>query len=257
MSRGLYKSPAAPPSTIPPPAFDYDPPAFDYDPPAFDYDEMLFSVSIRDGSGKEIISEVLCGDQLDTLKQYGAAAVVLEQPIIIGTYHAAPVAAYVRYAERDAKCDNWSAAVHLFRLDQNKCCCFHESGSCDWRTFTTNFPFTHTTAAGALVGWANSSSKHSGTLELDRHYVGHGDASHFQGIQFDVNLKCRVQRQAPPRPADPSVATVVLEIGKVHLMAILVDTDGGRGEFMDADFDHGITLPHLFDHLKGWGYPDD
>jgi hypothetical protein len=42
-------------------------------PPAFDYDEMLFSVSIRDGSGKEIVSEVLCGDQLDTLKNDGHA----------------------------------------------------------------------------------------------------------------------------------------------------------------------------------------
>jgi hypothetical protein len=114
MSRGLYKSFLEHyPSTIP--------------PPAFSYDEMLFSVIIRDFSVKEIVSEVLCGDQLDTLKQHGTASVNLEQPIIIGTYPAAPVEAYEGYAERDAACDNCMVTVHLFRLDQNKCCCVHES----------------------------------------------------------------------------------------------------------------------------------
>jgi hypothetical protein len=57
-------------SPIPPPAFDY-------------YDDMLFSISIRDGSGKEIVSEILCGDQLDTLKLDGYAGMLLEQPITI------------------------------------------------------------------------------------------------------------------------------------------------------------------------------
>jgi hypothetical protein len=192
----------------------------------------------------------------------------LEQPIIIGTYPAAPGvgAPYGRYAERDADYANWSVTVHLFRLDQNQCCCIHESGSCNWVPFT----YRNVNAAGALVGWAKSSSQLSVTLELneggklgrikeqlDRHYLGHGDTPHFQGIQFDVELTCRVQHQAPQRSADPSVATVVLEIGEVHLMAKRVDTDGAREAFVDADFNNGVTLQHLFEHLKGWGGPDD
>jgi hypothetical protein len=239
-------------------------------PPAFDYNEMLFSVSIRDGSGKEIVSEVLCGDQLDSLKNDGHAIAIFEQPIIIGTYPAGSVDAYERYAERDAECDNWSVTVHLFRLDKNKCCCVHEPGSCDW----DSSPDRDMDAAIATVGWANySSSQHLATLELDeggklllegrlqeqldRHFVGDGDVPHFQGIQFDVELNCRVQHQAPPRPADPSVATVVLEFRELRLMAKWVYTDEGREDFIDADIDPEFTLPHLLEHLKGWGDPDD
>jgi hypothetical protein len=250
MSRGIYESPAAPQSPIP--------------PPAFDYDEILFSVSIRDGSGKEIVSEVLCGDQLDTFINEGYAIAILEQPIIIGTYPAVPVDAYVRYAERDADYANWSVTVHLFRLDQNKCCCVHESASCNWVPST----YRDVNTANALVGFAQSSSQHSAALELDeggklllegriqeeldRHWE---DAPRFKGIQFDVVLYCRVQHQAPSRSADPSVASVVLEIGEVQLMATRVDTDGDRQEFVDADFNNGVTLPHLLEHLKVWGGP--
>jgi hypothetical protein len=255
MSRGLKKSPAAPPSPIP--------------PPAFDYDQMLFSVSIRDGSGKEIVSEVLCGDQLHTFKDDGNASAILENPIIIGTYPAGTVAAYRRYVERDADYANWSVTVHLFRLDQNKCRCVHESGSCDWEPCL----YRGVNAANILVGWSQSSSLHLAALaldeggnlllegriqeEFDRHYMEHGDAPHFQGIHFDVDLTYRVQHQAPSRPADPSVATVVLEIGELHLVAVLVDTGGDREEFDEVDFNNGITLPHLFEHLKVWGGPDD
>jgi hypothetical protein len=72
-----------------------------------------------------------------------------------------------------------------------------------------------------------------------------------------VKLNCRVQHQAPPRPADPSVATTGLEFGEVHLMAKWVDTDEEHRDFVEADFNHGITLPHLLEHLKVWGDPED
>jgi hypothetical protein len=76
----------------------------------------------------------LCGDQLDSLKDNGHVTAILEQPIIIGTYPAAPVEVYEGYAQRDIECDNWSVTVHLFRLDQNNCCCVHESSSCHLET---------------------------------------------------------------------------------------------------------------------------
>jgi hypothetical protein len=149
ISRGLYKSfLEEPPSTMP--------------PPAFDYDEMLFSISIRDGSGKEIVSEVLCGNHLDTLKGVGSASVSLEEPIILGNYPLAPVDAYAGYAQRDMEYDNWSVMVHLFRLDQNKCCCVHASDSCDFVDYDTSV-----SSEQRLVGWVNSYQQQSVTLELD------------------------------------------------------------------------------------------
>jgi hypothetical protein len=93
-------------------------------PPAFSYADMLFSISIRDGSGKEIVSEVLCGEQLDSLKRDGSVVVLLKKPIVIGTFPSAPVDAYeyARHVDRDEEeCENWSVVVHLFRLDENKC----------------------------------------------------------------------------------------------------------------------------------------
>jgi hypothetical protein len=235
-------------------------------PPAFDYADMLFSVSIRDGSGKEIVSEVLCGDQLDTLKGDGCASAILEQPIIIGTYPVAPHDAYARYAERDMKCDNWSVTVHLFRLDQNKCCCVHDSGSCEWDSrYCTEMALVH-----GLVAWVDSSAQQSATLELDergkllesriqeydRHYPD-DDVQPFQGIHFGVDLACFVQAQAPPHPDDPSAQTVVLEFGEVELkvMRQVNDTDGECAYFTDAGA-HGVTLPHLLEHLKIWD-PND
>jgi hypothetical protein len=249
MSRGIYESPAEP-STIP--------------PPAFDYAEMLFSVSIRDEGGKEIVSEVLCGDQLDTLKQDGSASVYLEQPIIIGTYPAASVDVYEGYAERDAECDNWSATVHLFRLDQNKCCRVHESGSCVWQSLAVSESID--SAEGCLVGWANYySPQDSASLELDERgkllvgRIRELNPHHFQGIQFEVHLNCFVQvEQAPHHPDDPLAQTVVLELREVELIAMQVNnTDEDCVYFTDADpHHHGVTLPHLLEHLKRWD-PND
>jgi hypothetical protein len=281
MSRGIYESPALP-SVIP--------------PPAFDYDEMLFSISIRDGSGEEIVSEVVCADQLATFKLDGCARISLEQPIIIGTYPAVPVGAYAGYAKRDMECDNWSVTVHLFRLDQNKCCCVHDSRSCEWETETDGYlgidegVFVPNGIVGranySTGGRANYSTQHSDTLELDergKRLEGRikeleDDMFEFQGVQFYVHLNCFVQAQAPPHPDDPPAPTVVLEFREVQLTAIRVNSDGSRWGFVDGDlrlgpeggrelfFDgddyggpdpHGVTLPHLMEHLKRWGSADD
>jgi hypothetical protein len=231
-------------------------------PPAFDYDEMLFSVSIRDGSGKEIVSDVWCGDQLETLQQDGYSEIFLDQPIIIGTVPAAPAGAYAGYAERDEVYENWSVTVHLFRLDQNKCCCVHSSGSWNWQVAEI---LTDVDPAHTVVGWVNSFE--SAALELDeRGTLLEGriqeldlGGDEFLGIQFYVNLKCCVQEQAPPHPNDPSARTVVLELGEVHLVALRVNPDGADFDyFVEAEVQqHGVTLPHLLEHLKGWGDPDD
>eukprot|EP00978_Attheya_sp_CCMP212_P030464 scaffold112087_cov64-Attheya_sp.AAC.2 len=232
---------------------------------------MLFSVSIRDGSGKEIVSEVLCGDQLDTLKRRGFAGILLESPIIIGTYPAAPVDAYFGYAKSDAECDNWSVTVHLFRLDQNKCCCVHESfgrRDCDWEFLSDGrVPYygretyyRGVDAVNALLGWARYDSD---TLELDKggKVLLGLDVEDVQAIEFDVRLNCYVQEQAPARPDDPSAQTIVLEFGEVLLRLVQVDiTSGDREEFIDADYDHhGVqaALPHLLERLIIWGDPDD
>jgi hypothetical protein len=173
---------------------------------------MLFSVSIRDGSGKEIISEVLCGDQLDTLKRDGIAGMFLDQPIIIGTYPAGTVDASRRYAERDVEYDNWSVTVHLFRLDQNKCCCVHDAGSSEWMVSLIHRPPISVGAVDRFVLSCESSSTSSGTLELDeRGELLEGriqefqelDAPRLRGIQFDVRLNCFVEEQAPLHQDDP------------------------------------------------------
>ena len=231
-------------------------------PPAFSYDDMLFSVSIRDGSGKEILSEVLCGDQLDTLKRDGSAGIFLEQPIRIGTYPSAPVRAYAAYADRDEEYDDWSVTVHLFRLDENKCCCVHESGSCYWMT-GFDYPAENAadrrslTASLRFVGLLNSEPSVS-ILELDeggKLLEGRIQELHwstFQGIKFDVHLNCFVQEQAP-HPDVPSARTVVLEFGEVRLTALRVNSGGPLAEFTHAcAHQHGVTLPHLLQHLKGW-----
>jgi hypothetical protein len=238
-------------------------------PPAFSYADMLFSVSIRDGSGKEIVSEVLCGEQLDTLQGDGYAYAILEQPIIIGTYTSnVTYGAYAGYAQRDMECDNWSVTVHLFRLDQNKCCCVHESGSCEW---DTRYCADEDPSYADRVAWVNSSAQQLGTLELDewgkllerriqefdRHYPD-DDVQPFQGLHFGVDLDCCVQAQAPPHPDDPSAQTVVLLLGNIGLTAMrqVDNTDGDRQYFTDAGADHGVTLAHLLGHLKMWD-PND
>jgi hypothetical protein len=238
-------------------------------PPAFDYDDMFFSVSIRDGSGKEIVSEVLCGDELDTLKRDGSAGVFLEQPISIGTYPTAPLFAYAQYVDRDEEYDNWSVTVHLFRLDQNKCCCVHESEGCFWMT-GFDYPGENTadrrslTASLRFVGLVNSTPSaptleldEGGKLldgriqELDRYCL---ERNTFQGIKFDVHLNCFVQEQ---HQDDTSARTVVLEFGEVRMTALRVDSGGHDTEFTHAYArHHGVTLPHLLEHLKGWD-PDD
>jgi hypothetical protein len=214
-------------------------------PPAFDYDEMLFSVSIRDGSGKEIISEVLCGDQLDTLKQDGTASVILEQPIITGTPGCARA------------CDNWSVMVHLFRLDQNKCCCVHSSGSWDSQVpgLLTGMNITAEDVAGFVRFYVHQSDT---ALELDERgkllerRIQELDkrGAQFLGIEFFVKLNCCVQERAPPYPDD---------LGEVHLVAHRVNPEWDDSDcFVEAQVQqHGVTLPHLLEHLKGWGDPDD
>jgi hypothetical protein len=260
LSRPIYESPAEP-STIP--------------PPTFSYDDMLFSVSIRDGSGKEIVSEVLCGDQLDTLKRDGSAGVFLKNPIVMGTYPSTPVDAYAEYAESYEEHETWFVTVHLFRLGRNngrnKCCCVHESGSCFWMT-GFDYPGENAadrrslTASLRFVGLVNSTPSvptleldEGGKLlegriqELDRYCL---ERNTFQGIKFDVHLNCFFKQQAQHQD-DPSARTVVLEFGEVRLTALRVDSGGHDKEFTHAYAHlHGVTLPHLLEHLKGWD-PND
>jgi hypothetical protein len=123
-----------------------------------------------------------------------------------------------------------------------------------------------------FVGWVTSSAQRSATLELEergkllegriqesgRDHQGQG-APQFQGIYFGVDLDCCVQAQAPPHPDDPSAQTVVLELGKVQLIAMrwVNDTDGIRHFFTDEGaHQHGVTLPHVLEHLKLWD-PND
>ncbi len=73
MSKGLFESSPEELSPIP--------------PPAYDYANMIFSVSFRDGSGKETVSELLCGEQLENFKRDGSdGRTFLEPPIRVETY---------------------------------------------------------------------------------------------------------------------------------------------------------------------------
>jgi hypothetical protein len=69
-----------------------------------------------------------------------------------------------------------------------------------------------------------------------------------------VHLNCFVQEQQAPHPDDTSAQTVVLEFGEVRLMALRVDDSMEDPElFTNADeYNHGVTLPHSLDYLKGW-----
>jgi hypothetical protein len=40
--------------------------------------------------------------------------------------------AYAIHADRDEEYYKWSVAVHLFRLDESKCCCVLHDDSCYW-----------------------------------------------------------------------------------------------------------------------------
>jgi hypothetical protein len=246
-------------------------------PPVISYNEMFFSISIRDGSGKEIVSEVLCGEQLAILERHGSGGVLLKEPISIGTYPYLGQAshAYKNYAESCVELEHWSVSVQLFQLDQNKCCCVHdESGDFYWRVFM-NYPGDNEAEPLAdserFVGCVNSSPS-APTLELDEggkrmvgriqawdlHHPYEGNAA-FQGIKFGVNLICFVQEQEQHKD-DPSARTVVLEFGEVRLAVLRVDSDGDYAEWFTnaSQHHHGDTaLPHLLEHLKGWEDPDD
>jgi hypothetical protein len=239
-------------------------------PPTFDYDAMLFSVSIRDGSGKEIVSEVFCGEQLETWKEDGTAGrdgtarKVLEQPITIGTYESASIAAkYVQNADRGVVYDpwrNWSVTVHLFRMDENKCCCVHESDSCYWEEEHSNSPSV------ALVKSQESSSHleldEEGKLlerrvqELDRYSlpVEREGRESFQGIKFGVHLHCCIQEQEYHQD-DPMTWTADLVLEEIELMDWTTD-ELHELYIDDHEEPHGVTLPRLLEHLKGWN-PDD
>jgi hypothetical protein len=259
LSRGIYIPEELP--TIP--------------PPAFSCDEMSFSISIRDGSGKEIVSEVLCGEQLAILERDGSAGIFLEQPISIGTYpYLGPAPdEYINYAERYEEHDHWSVKVHLLRLDQNKCCCVHdESGDLSWRT-GIEYPGENTadrrslTASERFVGCLNSLSPllqldgggkilEARIQALDQHLRG-PHVTFFKGIELEVSLICFVQEQEQHQD-DPSARTVILEFGEVRLAALRVDSEMFTESFTNAsELHHGVTLPHLLEHLKGWEDPDD
>jgi hypothetical protein len=75
-----------------------------------------------------------------------------------------------------------------------------------------------------------------------------------------VDLNFFVQAQAPHHPDDPSARTVVLPLGQVELIAMKggnTDGDGGYFTNVGAQHHHGVRLPHLLEHLKIWGDPDD
>jgi hypothetical protein len=253
LSRGLYILEELP-STLP--------------PPAFSYDDMFFSVSIRDGSGKEIVSEVFCGEQLATLEEDGSAGIFLEQPIRIGSYpYLGPATvAYNDYKERYEEHEHWSVTVHFFRLDQNKCCCVHESGDFHWIT-GIDYPWADPRPladSSGFLGCVNSNPSAS-ALELDeggKRLEGRiqaldqrspEDPYAFQGYQFGVNLVCTVQEQEQHQD-DPSARTVVIEFEEVRLAALQVDLDQDHNEWFTnaSEHHHGVTLPHLLEHLKGW-----
>jgi hypothetical protein len=240
---------------------------------------MFFLVSIRDGSGKEIVSEVLCGEQLAVLERDGSAGVFLKEPIIIGTCPYVPASMACRnYAESCVELEHWSVTVHLFRLDQNKCCCVHdESGDFFWLR-CMNYPGENAAERRSMadserfVGCVNSKPSAS-TLELDeggnrlgrtqawnRHCLGEENVTFFpfEGIKFDVNLICFVQEQEQHQD-DPSARAFVLEFGEVRLGAWQEDLEGSENEWSqtewftnDSEEHHAITLPHLLEHLKGW-----
>ena len=233
-------------------------------PPAFDYDAMLFSVSIRDERGKEIVSEILCGEQLETLKEDGSGGIVLERPIKIGTIPLASVEAYAEHGDRDEECRNWSVRVHLFRLDENKCCCVHESNSCDW---VENLSHPLVGFVMSIASSPNLKLDEGGKLlegriqEFDRFSlpVEREERDRFQGIKFGVNLYC-CGREQEHLQDDPSARTIALVFGEVRLEAHRVvdwTTDQLPELFINAnEYHHSVALPHLLEHLKGWGQGD-
>ena len=199
------------------------------------------------------------------MKRDGSAGVFLNKPIVIGTYPSAPVYAYSEYVDKDEEYDNWSVTVHLLRLDENKCCCVHQSGSCFWMT-GFDYPGENAadrqslTASSRFVGLFNSTPSvptlelnEGGRLlegriqELDRYAL---ERYTFQGIKFDVHLNCFVQEQAPHPDDTPSAQTVVLEFGEVRLTTLRVVSREFTHAF--AHDQQGVTLPHLLGHLKGW-----
>jgi hypothetical protein len=240
-------------------------------PPALDHNDMLFFISIRDESGTEIVSEVLGGEQLDTLKLDGVASISLEQPITIGTYPSTTASNCLCSAE--AYHHNWSVTVHLFRLDESKFCgVLHASDSYVLMRF--EYPNENAvdrrlwTAALRFEGSVDTALPVP-TLELDegdKMLAGRiqrycNNAYKFQGIIFDVRLNCSVRAQEQLQD-EPSAHTVVLECGQVRLAALRVESRGiglksNKAEFVHACTQyHGVTLLHLLEHLKGWHLDD-
>jgi hypothetical protein len=91
-----------------------------------------------------------------------------------------------------------------------------------------------------------------GIFLLDERDPFEGFEDPFTGIKFDVHVSCFLPEQEhPPAP------TVNLEFGQVRLMVMRDENSQDYELFTDAnEHDHGVTLPHLLEHLKG-GNPDD
>jgi hypothetical protein len=230
-------------------------------PPTFDYEDMLFLISIRDGSGKEIVSEVVCGEQLDTLKEDGYADVYLGQSI--GTCPLASIPEYANHTDRDEEYGNWSVTVHLFRLDENKCCCVHESDSCEWVDAFEGvdafedcaFPsvgFVTSTRSARILELNEGGKLLVGRIqELDRHGP---ERNSIHRIKFEVQLSCEIgDLDRVPNPNARSTETVALQFGLLQMKVHRVDSAEGEAVFdRYHEHHHGVTLPHLLEHLKGW-----
>jgi len=87
--------------------------------------------------------------------------------------------------------------------------------------------------------------------EFDRHGR---ERNSFHRIKFDVQLSCQIKDlDRVPNPTARSTETVALQFGSGMLTAHRVDSTGDE-EVFDRyhEHHHGVKLPHLLEHLKGW-----
>jgi hypothetical protein len=102
------------------------------------------------------------------------------------------------------------------------------------------------------VGYVNSETEDrnpvGGILDFDRYGP---ERNHFRYITFGVQLDCVIGEQVP-RPDVPAAGTVALEYGEVRLTVYRVDSMSDTETGGSTSEEHGVPLPQLLEHLKGW-----
>ena len=187
---------------------------------------------------------------------------------------------------------NWSATLHLIRLDTNECCCLHHSSECGWGEYDycedPNYQPEEPSKPLAidLPGAIDLSSSNSGIqtkepppVEIDMGYLSFSSdegmdfttmgEAYQDRIRKNENRSCTNNNETADafqsirfeptllcfmKGFQPSMKSVGLCFSELRLDIWKRYTSGAAGIFDSKKESerHGVTLLHLLDQLKDW-----